>query len=93
MNYYETPSGIKFILNTDPNVNTNPRDLLQQIYENVIWQKFNFSFTLDNTKKTCFKKVLNPYVIKNPIASLNEQIRNELFEAKLDEFIRKSAIF
>ncbi len=35
MNYYETPSGIKFVLNTDLNAGSNPRDLLHQIYENV----------------------------------------------------------
>jgi hypothetical protein len=35
MNYYETPSGIKFILNTDLNIVGNSRDLLHQLYENV----------------------------------------------------------
>lgn len=35
MNYFETPSGIKFVLNTDLNIVANPRELLQQIYENV----------------------------------------------------------
>ena len=62
---------MKFILNTDVNVSQNPRDLLHQIYE----------------------QVLNPYIIKNPVTNLNDQITNQLFETKLDEFIRKSPIF
>lgn len=36
MNYYETPSGIKFVLNTDLNPVGNTRELLHQIYENVL---------------------------------------------------------
>ena len=36
MNYYETPSGIKFVLNTDLMVSGNPRELLHQAYEHVI---------------------------------------------------------
>ena len=39
MNYYETASGVKFVLNTDLNVVGNPRDVLHQIYENV-YKKF-----------------------------------------------------
>ena len=35
MNYYETPSGIKFILNTDLNAAGNVRELLHQCYEQV----------------------------------------------------------
>lgn len=34
LNYYETASGIKIVLNTDVNVG-NIRDLLHQLYENV----------------------------------------------------------
>ena len=36
MNYYETPSGIKFVLNTDLNPVGNTRELLHQIYEQVM---------------------------------------------------------
>ncbi|XP_035772098.1 trafficking protein particle complex subunit 1 [Neolamprologus brichardi] len=34
LHYYETPSGLKFVLNTDLSV-TNARDTLQHIYSNV----------------------------------------------------------
>jgi hypothetical protein len=36
MNYYETPTGLKFVLNTDLNVVGNPRDLLHQLYEQIV---------------------------------------------------------
>ncbi len=38
-------------------------------------------------------KVLVPYVVKNPLGNLEEPIKNQLFDAKVDEFIRKSANF
>lgn len=34
LHYYETPSGLKFVLNTDLSV-SNARDTLQHIYSNV----------------------------------------------------------
>lgn len=34
LNYFETPSGLKFVLNTD-NVTQNARELLQQLYKEV----------------------------------------------------------
>uniref|UniRef100_A0A3Q4I2Q0 Trafficking protein particle complex subunit n=1 Tax=Neolamprologus brichardi TaxID=32507 RepID=A0A3Q4I2Q0_NEOBR len=34
LHYYETPSGLKFVLNTDLSV-TNARDTLQHIYSNM----------------------------------------------------------
>ena len=34
LNYFETPSGLKFILNTDVNAQ-NVRELLQQIYSQI----------------------------------------------------------
>lgn len=35
MNYYETPTGLKFVLNTDLNLTANPRESLHQLYEQV----------------------------------------------------------
>lgn len=34
LHYFETPSGLKFVLNTD-NVTQNARELLQQLYKEV----------------------------------------------------------
>ncbi len=34
LNYYETPTGLKFVLNTDNNVG-NIRDILHQLYSTV----------------------------------------------------------
>ena len=72
MNYYETPTGLKFVLNTDLSlVGTSQRDVLHQLYEQIII----------------------PYVVRNPIGSLNEPIKCATFESKLDEFFKKSTIF
>lgn len=72
LNYYETPSGYKFVLNTDTAV-THPivRDLLQNIYA----------------------KVFVEYVIKNPMYVLGSEISSELFETKLDEYVKASSFF
>lgn len=71
MNYYETPSGLKFVLNTDLNPIGNPRELLHQIYENVII----------------------PTVVKNVNLTLQEPIKNVVFENKLEDLIKSSSIF
>lgn len=34
LNYFETPTGLKFVLNTDV-TSTNVRDILQQIYSHI----------------------------------------------------------
>lgn len=59
LNYYETPTGLKFILNTDPQVG-NIRDTLHQLYSNVsfifikkispIKRTIKFSFLFDSTR-------------------------------------------
>ena len=72
LNYYETPSGYKFVLNTDTAV-THPivRDLLQNIYG----------------------KVFVEYIIKNPMYVIGQPIECELFETKLDEYVKTSSFF
>jgi len=72
LNYYETPSGYKFVLNTDTAV-THPivRDLLQNIYG----------------------KVFVEYVIKNPMYVLGQPVDCELFDNKLDEYVKSASFF
>ncbi len=72
LNFYETPSGLKFVINTDTAV-THPivRDLLQNIYG----------------------KIFVEYVIKNPMYNQGEPVKCELFEARLDEFVKASSFF
>ena len=72
LNYYETPSMYKFVMNTDTSV-THPivRDLLQNIYS----------------------KVFVEYAVKNPMYTLGEPITCELFDTRLDEFVKSFASF
>lgn len=70
LNYYETPTGLKFILNTDI-ASPNNRDILQKIYSQIYVE----------------------YVVKNPMCSMKDAIKSELFKAKLDEFIKKMPIY
>ncbi|XP_015123020.1 trafficking protein particle complex subunit 1 [Diachasma alloeum] len=70
LHYLETPSGLKFVLNTD-NGAQNVKELLQQLYS----------------------QVYVPYVVKNPVAQMNEPIQSELFKLKVDELMKKSPIY
>lgn len=67
---FETPSGLKFILNTDTAAQ-NVREMLQQIYSQIYVE----------------------YVVRNPVCSVTEPIKSELFKSKLDAFIKQSPIF
>ncbi|ESO02365.1 hypothetical protein HELRODRAFT_161625 [Helobdella robusta] len=65
LNFYETPSGLKIILNTDFSVG-NIKDTLHQLYSQVFVE----------------------YVVKNPICDQDQPIKSELFNSKLDEFVK-----
>ncbi|KAM6949073.1 trafficking protein particle complex subunit 1 [Aplochiton taeniatus] len=65
LHYYETPSGIKIIMNTDLSV-PNARDTLHQIYSTLYVE----------------------YIVKNPLCILGEPLQSELFNTRLDSFIR-----
>lgn len=72
LNYLETATGYKFVLNTDTAV-THPivRDLLQNVYA----------------------KVFVEYVIKNPMYDIGRVIDSDLFETRLDEYIKSATFF
>ncbi|XP_073820481.1 blocked early in transport 5 [Musca autumnalis] len=70
LHYLETPSGLKFVLNTDTNA-TNVKELLQQIYSKI-WVE---------------------YVVRDPLWIPGTPVTSELFQSKLDEFIKQSPIF
>ncbi|XP_050534487.1 trafficking protein particle complex subunit 1 isoform X2 [Daktulosphaira vitifoliae] len=66
LHYYESLTGIKFILNTDISVK-NVRDLLQQLYKDIFVE----------------------YVVKNTECEMGQPIVSELFQNKLDQFIKQ----
>ncbi|CAM4673848.1 unnamed protein product [Leuciscus chuanchicus] len=70
LHYYETPTGIKLVMNTDLGV-PNCRDTLQQIYSTLYVE----------------------YIVKNPLCVLGESLQSDLFNTKLDSFIRALPFF
>lgn len=97
LHYFETPSGIKFILNTD-NLAQNVRELLQRLYSQVcifnnLLLNLYVQFSLKFLCTLCLLQVYIEYVVKNPLCQPNEPIQSELFKAKIDELIKKSPIF
>ncbi|KAH8247795.1 hypothetical protein KR038_010037 [Drosophila bunnanda] len=70
LHYLETPSGLKFVLNTDTTA-INVKELLQQLYSKV-WVEF---------------------VVRDPLWTPGTVVSSELFQSKLDEFVKQSPIF
>ncbi|XP_016951553.1 trafficking protein particle complex subunit 1 [Drosophila suzukii] len=70
LHYLETPSGLKFVLNTDTTA-INVKELLQQLYAKV-WVEF---------------------VVRDPLWTPGTVVTSELFQSKLDEFVKQSPIF
>lgn len=70
LHYYETPTGIKLVMNTDLGV-PNCRDTLQQIYSTLYVE----------------------YIVKNPLCVLGESLQSDLFNTKLDSYIRALPFF
>jgi len=70
LHYYETASGLRFILNTDPNVGSM-KEMLKQIYSQIYVE----------------------FVVRNPLARLEDKIDNEAFVKALDRYIRNLAVF
>ncbi|KAF4096176.1 trafficking protein particle complex subunit 1 isoform X2 [Onychostoma macrolepis] len=70
LHYYETPTGIRLVMNTDLGV-PNCRDTLQQIYSTLYVE----------------------YIVKNPLCVLGESLQSDLFNSKLDSFIRALPFF
>nr|NP_001002742.1 trafficking protein particle complex subunit 1 [Danio rerio]AAH76411.1 Trafficking protein particle complex 1 [Danio rerio] len=70
LHYYETPTGIRLVMNTDLSA-PNCRETLQQIYSTLYVD----------------------LIVKNPLCVLGESLQSELFNSKLDSFIRALPFF
>ena len=92
---FETPTGLKFIMNTDVNA-PSVRELLQAIYAQV--NQHGHSMATLTMEEECdailyllqFMQVFVEYVVKNPLCSTQEPITSELFKSKLDEVVKTS---
>ncbi|KAG5864660.1 hypothetical protein JTB14_022985 [Gonioctena quinquepunctata] len=70
LHFFETPSGLKFVMNTDIH-SQGTREILHQLYNQIYVE----------------------YVVKNPLCSLLHSVQSDLFNTKLDGFIRQLPIF
>jgi len=69
LNYYETPSGLKFVLNTDLNVPTQ-RDVLHQLYSQIFVEYVVKNPACDQTQpisSELFKSKLDEYIRSLPV--------------------------
>ena len=66
LHFFESLSGLKFVLNTDINLK-GVRELLKEIY-----------------------KLYVEYAVRNPFFTPGSPINSDLFQAKLDDFIKQS---
>lgn len=90
LHYLETPSGLKFILNTD-NSSQDVRELLQQIYSQVRKQ-FDINIYCFVIVSIFSFQIYVEYVVKNPLCKMQQPIQSELFKTKLDAFIKQHPI-
>lgn len=94
LSYYETPSGIKYVMNTDLNAQ-GVRELLQTINSQVslkipiLWFRLNNHSTIYDS----IFQIYLEYCVKNPTYRSGEVIQSELFKAKLDELLKQTPIF
>ncbi|CAH1183796.1 unnamed protein product [Phaedon cochleariae] len=70
LHYFESPSGLKFVLNTSVD-SEGVNEILHQLYSQVYLE----------------------YVVKNPLCDLGSPIKSELFETKLDSFVKQLPIY
>ena len=70
LHYWESPTGIKLILNTSPEI-----------------------LPCSDTLSTIYYNLLVPIIIKNPLIAPSEPIQSELFQSKLDAFIKNLTFF
>ena len=91
LNYFETPSGIKYVMNTDLN-SLGVRELLQAINSQVLYW-FVSNQANDLIYFQCVFQVYVEYCVKNPAYNPGEVIQSELFKTKLEELLKQSPIF
>ncbi|OAD71715.1 hypothetical protein PHYBLDRAFT_93318, partial [Phycomyces blakesleeanus NRRL 1555(-)] len=81
LHYYETPTGLKFVMNSDPNTESL-RAVLKQIYVQLYVEFVvkNGLMRFDDTRW-------------EPLPNAPGTISNELFRTAVDRFIRSLAVF
>ncbi|KAI8987061.1 Sybindin-like family-domain-containing protein [Pilobolus umbonatus] len=109
LHYYETPTGLKFVMNSDPNTE-NLRLVLKQIYvqlyvefvvknglmrfDDTRWEiSHGYLQSTDSTIHNDTTNAINTHTSSTALQSTPSNISNELFRVAVDRFIRSLKSF
>jgi hypothetical protein len=98
LHYYETPTGLKFVMNSDPNTE-NLKLILKQIYIQLYVEFVvkNGLMRFDDTRWEISQGYLqtteNTELQQQPMTPPSGNISNELFRIAVDRFIRSLKSF
>ena len=87
LSLYETPSSLKFVLNTDNEASQ------QEVSSHESYLLFSQSFQIRELLSGLYCQVYVEFASKSPMLVPGEMITSNLFRTKLDQYMRASSIF
>ena len=87
LSLYETPSSLKFVLNTDNEASQ------QEVRSHPSYLLFSQSFQIRELLSGLYCQVYVEFASKSPMLVPGDMITSNLFRTKLDQFMRASSIF
>ena len=87
LSLYETPSSLKFVLNTDNEASQ------QEVSSHPSYLLFLQSFQIRELLSGLYCQVYVEFASKSPMLVPGEMITSNLFRTKLDQYMRASSIF
>ena len=87
LSLYETPSSLKFVLNTDNEASQ------QEVRSHPSYLLFSQSFQIRELLSGLYCQVYVEFASKSPMLVPGEMITSNLFRTKLDQYMRASSIF
>ena len=93
LSLYETPSSLKFVLNTDNEASQQEVSLLTYSSLKSSYLLFSTTFQIRELLSGLYCQVYVEFASKSPMLVPGEMITSNLFRTKLDQFMRASSIF
>ena len=87
LSLYETPSSLKFVLNTDNEASQ------QEVRSHESYLLFSQSFQIRELLSGLYCQVYVEFASKSPMLVPGEMITSNLFRTKLDQYMRASSMF